>query len=105
MNTSWKYICMFVYICCCLVAKSCLTFCNTVDCSPPGCSAHGCPRQEYWNALPFPSPRNLPDPGIEPQGPALQVDSFTAEPLGKPMCVYTHTYMYVYTHAVEAAGN
>ena len=101
---------MFVYICCiyaklCIYAKSCLTFCNTVDCSPPGCSAHGCPRQEYWNALPFPSPRNLPDPWIEPQGPALQVDSFTAEPLGKPRCVYTHTYMYVYTHAAEAAGN
>ena len=44
--------------------------------------------------------------GILPtQGPALQVDSFTAEPLGKPRCVYTHTYMYVYTHAAEAAGN
>ena len=74
---------MFVYICCCLVAKSCLTFCNTVDYSPLGCSAHGCPRQEYWNGLPFPSARNLPDLGIEPQGPALQVDSFTAEPLWK----------------------
>ena len=105
MNTSWKYICRFVYICRCLVTKSCLTFCNTVDCSPPGSSVHGCPRQEYWNGLPFPSPRNLPDPGIEPQCPTLQVDPFTAEPVGKPMCVSTHTYLHIYTHTVEAAGN
>ena len=34
-------------------------------------------RQEYWSALPFPSPRDLPDPRIEPKSPALQEDSFT----------------------------
>ena len=32
------------------------------------------PRQEYWSALPFPSPGDLPDPGIEPRSPALQAD-------------------------------
>ena len=32
-------------------------------------------RQEYWSGLPFPSPENLPNPGIEPASPALQVDS------------------------------
>ena len=33
-------------------------------------------RQEYWNGLPFPSPGDLPDPGIEPGSPALQADSY-----------------------------
>ena len=35
----------------------------------------GFPRQEYWDGLPFPSPGNLPDPGIKPVSPALQADS------------------------------
>ena len=39
--------------------------------------------QEYWSGLPFPSPRDLPDPGIEPGFPALQVDSLPPEPPGK----------------------
>ena len=34
-------------------------------------------KQEYWSGLPFPSPGNLPDPGIEPGFPALQADAFT----------------------------
>ena len=42
------------------------------------------PRQEYWSGLPFPSPEDLPDPGIEPGFPALQADSLTSEPPGKP---------------------
>ena len=33
-------------------------------------------RQEYWTGLPFPSPGDLPDPGIEPVSPTLQADSF-----------------------------
>ena len=41
-------------------------------------------RQECWNGLPFPSPRNLPYPGIEPWSPALQADSLLSEPPGKP---------------------
>ena len=40
--------------------------------------------QEYWSGLPFPSPGDLPDPGIEPGSPALQADSLTSEPPGKP---------------------
>ena len=40
-------------------------------------------RQEYWSGLPFPSPGNLPDPGIKPGSPALQVDSLLSEPPGK----------------------
>ena len=37
----------------------------------------GFSRQEYWSGLPFPSPGDLPDPGIEPESPALQADYFT----------------------------
>ena len=43
----------------------------------------GFPRQEYWSGLPFPSPGDLPNPGIEPRSPALQADSLPAEPLGR----------------------
>ena len=39
-------------------------------------------RQEYWSGLPFPSPGDLPDPGIEPRSPALQVDCLLSEPPG-----------------------
>ena len=41
-------------------------------------------RQEYWSGLPFPSPRDLPDPGIELTSPALAGGFFTPEPPGKP---------------------
>ena len=44
----------------------------------------GFSRQEYWRKLPSPSAGDLPDPGIEPISPALQVNAFNAEPLGKP---------------------
>ena len=43
----------------------------------------GFSRQEYWSGLPFPSPGGLPDPGIEPPSPALQVDSFSSKPPGE----------------------
>ena len=40
-------------------------------------------RKEYWNGLPFPSPGDLPNPGIEPRSPALQADALSSEPPGK----------------------
>ena len=40
--------------------------------------------QEYWSGLPFPSAGDLPDPGIEPESPALQADALPSEPPGKP---------------------
>ena len=46
----------------------------------------GFSRQEYWNGLPFPSPGNLPDPGIEPMSPALAGGFFTPEYQGSPVC-------------------
>ena len=44
----------------------------------------GFPRQEYWDGLPFPSPGDLPNPGIKPGSPALAGRFFTTEPPGKP---------------------
>ena len=42
----------------------------------------GCSRQEYWSGLPFPSPGDLPNPGIEPWSPTLEADALTSEPPG-----------------------
>ena len=47
----------------------------------------GFPQQEYWSGLPFPSPGDLPDPGIEPVFPALAGVFFTVEPPGTPQLV------------------
>ena len=44
----------------------------------------GFSRQEHWNGLSFPSPRDPPDPGIEPGSPELQADSLPSEPPGEP---------------------
>ena len=43
----------------------------------------GFSRQEYWSGLLFPSPEDLPNPGIKPGSPALQADALTSEPPGK----------------------
>ena len=55
---------------------------NVAHQAPP---SMGFSRQEYWSGLPFPSPGDLPDPGIEPRSPALQADALTSEPTGKPI--------------------
>ena len=44
----------------------------------------GFSRQEYWSGLPFPSPGDLPDPGIESGSPTSRADALTSEPPGKP---------------------
>ena len=62
-----------------LVAQSGLTLCDPMDCSPPGSSVHGILQARILE-LPFPSPGDLPDPGIKPRFPALQVDSLLSEP-------------------------
>ena len=62
------------------VAQSCPTLCDPMESSlhqaPPSV---GFSRQEYWSGLPFPSPGNLPDPGIEPRSSTLQADSLPSE--------------------------
>ena len=65
------------------VAQSCPTLCDPLDCSLPGSLSMGFSRQEYWSGLPFPSPGDLPNPGIEPRSPALEADTLTSEPPGK----------------------
>ena len=68
-----------------LVVQSCLTFYNTMDYRPPHQAplSMGFSKQEYWSGLSFPSPGDLPDPGIESRSSALQVDSLPSEPRGK----------------------
>ena len=56
-----------------------------MDCIPPGSYFHQNSRQEYWSGLLFPSPGNLPDPGIKPASPPLAGRSFTTEPPGRPL--------------------
>ena len=63
-------------------------FCDPMDCSPPGSSVHGFPKQGYWSGLPFPSPGHLPNPEIKPTSPASAGRFFTIEPPGKPILWY-----------------
>ena len=67
----------------CLIAKLCSTLVTpcTVACQAPLSMRFS--RQEYWSGLPFPSPGDLPNPGIEPRSPALQADSLPTELWGK----------------------
>ena len=58
------------------------------------------PRQGYWSGLLFPSPGNLPDPGIESGSPALRADSLLTEPQGKPW----HWYIYQLCRSYQCAG-
>ena len=62
-----------------LVAKSFSTLVTpwTVACQAP--LSMGFSKHEYWSGLPFPSPGDLPNPGIEPGPPALQADSLSTE--------------------------
>ena len=68
-----------------LVTKLCLTLATpwTVACQAP--LSLGFLRQEYWSRLPFLSPGDLPDPGIEPVSPALQEDCLLMSHQGSPI--------------------
>ena len=63
-----------------LVTKSSLTLATPWTVARQAPLSMGFSRQEYWSGLPFPSPRDLPNPGIEPRSPALQADSLLTEP-------------------------
>ena len=62
-----------------LVTKSCLTLVTPWTVACQALLSMGFFRQKYWSALPFPYPGDLPDPGIEPRSPALQVDFLLTE--------------------------
>ena len=56
----------------------------------------GFSRQEYWSGLPFPSPGDLPDPGIESRSPALQADSLLSEPPENPKYSLNDSYYHYF---------
>ena len=67
----------------------------------------GFSRQEYQSGLLFPSPGDLPHPGIEPGSPALQVNSLPTESPGKPIYIlilyseiHTHTHIHTHIHTL-----
>ena len=66
-----------------LGAKSCSTLATPWTVARQAPLPMGFSRQGYWNGLPFPSPGDLPDPGIEPGSPALQEESLPTELRGK----------------------
>ena len=79
-SSSSKNVCMCVCEC---ERESCLVMSNCwVAYQAP--QSMGFSWQEYWNGLPFPSPGDLPDPGLQPRFPSLQTDSLQPESLGKP---------------------
>ena len=55
----------------------------------------GLPRQEYWSGLPFPSPKDLPDPVIKPISPALGGGLFITEPPRKPESEFRYFYFWI----------
>ena len=67
------------------VAQLCLTLCDPWTVAHHAPPSMGFSRQEYWSGLPFPSPGDLPDPGIEFRSPTLQADALTSAPPGKPL--------------------
>ena len=87
------------------VAQSCLTLCDPVDCSLQAPPSMGFSRQEYWSGLPFPSPGDLPNPGIEPGSPTLQADALTFEPPGKPPLEYISQYFTIKWQLMDAVYN
>ena len=62
----------------------------------------GFSRQQCWSGLPFPSPGDLPDPGLEPGSPALQADALPSEPPGKPKQVYSQCKLRFFQLFVQA---
>ena len=66
------------------VAQSCSTLCDPWTVTHQASLSMEFSSQEYRSGLPFSSPGDLPDPGIEPMSPALQADSLLSETTGKP---------------------
>ena len=59
------------------------------------------PRQEHWSGLPFPSPGDLPDPGIEARSSALRADSLLSELPGKPRPLWASNPLRLYSGGDE----
>ena len=93
-----------------LVAKSCLTFVTPWIVAHQAPLSMGNPNQDYWSGLPFPSPEDLPDPGIKPRSLAgsllycrrilyqLSHQGSLYMCIYLHICIYTSIFIYVYTH-------
>ena len=86
LHLSATHLCIPSLLCSCgvhafSVTQLCPVLCKPMNCSLSGSSLMGFPSQEYWSGLPFPSPGDLPDPGMEAESLHWQVDS--AESPGK----------------------
>ena len=82
---------------CCAYLLSCVTLCDPRDSSPPVSSVRGDSLGKgYWSRLPYPSPGNLPNLGLEPRSPALQADFLPFEPPGKPFLRIAFSKVYPY---------
>ena len=79
-SSSTVYVCVRVCVCVCSVMSNSFL---PMDCSLTGPSVHGIFRQEYWSGLPFPSPEDLSNPGMELLSSAPVGGFFTTEPPGK----------------------
>ena len=90
------------------VAQLCPTLCDPMDYAAPGILQA---RTQEWVAYPFPSPADLPNPGIKPGSPALQVDSLPTELPGKPIwrrmdtCVCTAESLHCSPEAYQSIVN
>ena len=78
-----------------LVTQSCLTLCDSMEVAHQAPLSMEFSRQEYFSGLPFPSPGNLPNPGIKPGSPAFQADTLTSEPPGKPIVACVTVFFFV----------
>jgi len=84
--------------CVCVCVCVCVSRSVTSDFVTPWTVAHQTPlfmgfsRQKFWSELPFPSPGDLPDPGIQPISPTFPADSLLSEPPGKPYAPVTSKF-------------
>ena len=87
----------------CLVAQLCPTLCNPMD----NYSPWDFPGKNIWSGLPFPSPGDLPNPGIKLSSPALAGRCITTEPPGKPCMTRALVHFSVsrVTHMVDSANH
>ena len=83
-------VCLCVFVCLCVCVSLSLSL--RAQYSPPDSSVHGIFQAKYWSVLPFPSPGDLPNPGIKPASPALTRKVFTTVPSGKPYMIHTAIY-------------
>ena len=101
----------------CAHAQSCLAFCDTMDCSPPGSNVRGILQARILESVPLPPPGDLPDPRTDPMSPpfpALASGFFTTEPPEKPskvlgtilvICIHGHYISVKYTNEIYFSYN